>query len=74
MLPAFDNSILSQLGDGAVLELGGTRIAFSTDTFTVDPLFFPGGDIGILAINGTVNDIAMCGAVPHFLSVGVLME
>jgi len=62
------------LGDGAVLELGGTRIAFSTDTFTVDPLFFPGGDIGILAINGTVNDVAMCGAVPHFLSVGVLME
>lgn len=74
MLPAFDNNILSQLGDGAVLELDGTRIAFSTDTFTVDPLFFPGGDIGMLSVNGTVNDLSMCGAVPCFLSIGVLME
>jgi hydrogenase expression/formation protein HypE len=74
ILPVFDNTILSQLGDGAILELGGTRIAFSTDTFTVDPLFFPGGNIGMLAVNGTVNDIAMCGAIPLFLSVGVLME
>jgi hydrogenase expression/formation protein HypE len=74
MLPAFDNAILSQLGDGGTIELGGTRMAFSTDTFTVDPLFFPGGDIGILAVNGTVNDIAMCGAVPSFLGVGILME
>jgi hydrogenase expression/formation protein HypE len=74
MLPAFNNSILSQLGDGAVLGLGGARLAFSTDTFTVDPLFFPGGDIGMLAVNGTVNDLSMCGAVPSFLSIGVLME
>ena len=74
MLPAFNNNILSQLGDGAVLELEGTRIAFSTDTFTVDPLFFPGGDIGMLSVNGTVNDLSMCGAVPCFLSIGVLME
>ena len=74
MLPAFNNNILSQLGDGAVLGLGGTRLAFSTDTFTVDPLFFPGGDIGMLAVNGTVNDLSMCGAVPSFLSIGVLME
>jgi hydrogenase expression/formation protein HypE len=62
------------LGDGALLELERTRIAFSTDTFTVDPLFFPGGDIGMLAVNGTVNDIAMCGAIPLFLGVGILME
>jgi len=74
ILPAFDNVVLSQLGDGAVLNLNGMRLAFSTDTFTVDPLFFPGGDIGRLAINGTVNDIAMCGADPLFLSVGVLIE
>jgi hydrogenase expression/formation protein HypE len=74
MLPTFNNAILSQLDDGAILELEGTKIAFSTDSFTVDPLFFPGGDIGILAINGTVNDIAMCGAIPRFLSVGVLVE
>ena len=74
ILPAFDNSILSQLGDGAVLDLNGTGIAFSTDTFTVDPLFFPGGDIGRLAINGTVNDIAMCGATPLYMSVALLIE
>ncbi|MFC1816032.1 hydrogenase expression/formation protein HypE [Thermodesulfobacteriota bacterium] len=74
ILPAFNNTILAQLGDGAVLKLGETQIAFSTDTFTVDPLFFPGGDIGILAINGTVNDVAMCGATPLFLSVGFLIE
>jgi len=74
MLPVFDNPILSQLDDGAILEIDGRRIAFSTDTFTVDPIFFPGGNIGELAINGTVNDIAMCGANPLFLSVGLLIE
>ncbi|MDY7036410.1 MAG: hydrogenase expression/formation protein HypE [Thermodesulfobacteriota bacterium] len=74
ILPAFNNTILSRLGDGALLDLGESRIAFSTDTFTVDPLFFPGGDIGRLAINGTVNDIAMCGATPLFMSVGFLIE
>jgi hydrogenase expression/formation protein HypE len=74
MLPVFDNPILSQLDDGAILEIDGMRIAFSTDTFTVDPIFFPGGNIGELAINGTVNDIAMCGATPLFLSVGLLIE
>jgi hydrogenase expression/formation protein HypE len=74
MLPLFDNPILSQLDDGAILEIDGMRIAFSTDTFTVDPIFFPGGNIGELAINGTVNDIAMCGATPLFLSVGLLIE
>jgi hydrogenase expression/formation protein HypE len=57
-----------------VLDLGGRRLAFSTDTFTVDPLFFPGGDIGELAVNGTVNDVAMCGAKPLFLSMGLILE
>ncbi|MDF1590331.1 MAG: hydrogenase expression/formation protein HypE [Desulfobacterales bacterium] len=74
MLPLFDNPVLSQMDDGAKLELGGKRLAFSTDTFTVDPIFFPGGSIGDLAINGTVNDVAMCGATPQYLSVGLLIE
>jgi hydrogenase expression/formation protein HypE len=74
MLPLFDNPILSQLDDGAILEIDGRRIAFSTDTFTVDPIFFPGGNIGELAVNGTVNDISMCGATPLFLSAGLLIE
>jgi len=74
MLPLFDNSILAQLDDGAVLELNGKRLAFSTDTYTVDPIFFPGGSIGDLAINGTVNDLAMCGAVPRYIGVGLLIE
>ena len=74
MLPVFDNAILSQLHDGAVLDVGGKRLAFSTDTFTVDPIFFPGGSIGELAVNGTVNDIAMCGAMPRFLSAGFVIE
>jgi hydrogenase expression/formation protein HypE len=74
MLPVFDNPILSQLDDGAILEIDGMKIAFSTDTFTVDPIFFPGGNIGDLAVNGTINDIAMCGANPIFLSAGLLIE
>ena len=74
LLPAFNNPILSQLHDGAILEIGGQRLAFSTDTFVVDPLFFPGGSIGDLAINGTVNDLAMCGAVPQFISMGLILE
>ncbi len=54
--------------------IGGSRVAFSTDSYVVDPLFFPGGNIGDLAVNGTVNDISMCGAVPLYLSVGLIME
>jgi hydrogenase expression/formation protein HypE len=73
-LPAFDNPILADLHDGAILEINGQRLAFSTDTYTVDPLFFPGGSIGDLAINGTVNDISMCGARPLYLSVGLIIE
>ncbi len=74
LLPALDNPLLAQLNDGAVLNLEGCRLAFSTDTFTVDPIFFPGGDIGELAVNGTVNDIAMCGAKPLYLSLALIME
>lgn len=74
LLPMFDNPILSQLDDGAVLDIQGRRLAFSTDTFTVDPIFFPGGNIGDLAVNGTVNDIAMCGAAPLYFSVGLIIE
>ncbi|MEV4399336.1 hydrogenase expression/formation protein HypE [Nonomuraea sp. NPDC049607] len=71
---AFRNPILEPLGDGAVLEVGGGRLAFSTDSFVVFPLFFPGGDIGDLAVNGTVNDLAVCGARPLYLSAGFILE
>jgi hydrogenase expression/formation protein HypE len=74
LLPKFDNRLLAQLHDGAIIESEGGRLAFSTDTFTVDPIFFPGGDIGDLAVNGTVNDVAMCGAVPRYLSMGLILE
>ncbi|BBO76161.1 hydrogenase expression/formation protein HypE [Desulfosarcina widdelii] len=74
LLPAFDNPALAMLDDGADLNLVGGRIAFSTDTYVVDPIFFPGGGIGDLAINGTVNDVAMCGARPLYLSVGMIIE
>jgi len=74
MLPAFANAVLEQLHDGAVVEVNGLRLAFSTDTYVVDPIFFPGGNIGDLAVNGTVNDISMCGARPLFISVGMILE
>jgi hydrogenase expression/formation protein HypE len=74
MLPVFDNAILAALNDGAIFDLQGRRFAFSTDSYTVDPIFFPGGNIGDLAINGTVNDLAMCGATPLYLSVGLIIE
>jgi len=74
LLPAFDNPVLATLDDGADLKIAGGRIAFSTDTYVVDPIFFPGGGIGDLAINGTVNDVAMCGAQPLYLSVGMIIE
>ena len=85
-VPAFDNPTLSALADGAVLPLGdltafgsgrgqrGGRLAMSTDSFVVRPLFFPGGDIGSLAVHGTVNDVAMCGARPLALSAGFILE
>ena len=74
ILPAFDNPMLAKLDDGAELNIAGQRLAFSTDSYVVDPIFFPGGNIGDLAVNGTVNDIAMCGAKPLFLSVGLILE
>ncbi len=74
LLPVFDNPILAELNDGAIFDLGSARLAFSTDSYTVDPIFFPGGNIGDLAINGTVNDIAMCGGDPLYLSAGLIIE
>ncbi|MBI5384325.1 MAG: hydrogenase expression/formation protein HypE [Verrucomicrobia bacterium] len=72
--PAFKNPLLDQKHDGAVIDLGAHRIAFTTDSYVVHPLFFPGGDIGALAVNGTVNDLAMCGARARWLSCGLIIE
>jgi len=74
VLPQFRNELLEPLHDGAVFSIGGQRIAFSTDSYVVSPIFFPGGDIGKLAVHGTVNDLAMCGARPLYLSVGFILE
>ena len=63
-LPAYGSAADAQLGDSAVVDVGGTRLAFSTDSYVVKPMFFPGGSIGDLAVNGTVNDLAMSGATP----------
>jgi hydrogenase expression/formation protein HypE len=73
-LPAFRNPALENLGDAAVLDLGSGRLAMSTDSFVVQPLFFPGGSIGELAVNGTVNDLAVSGADPKFLSASFILE
>lgn len=73
-VPAFQNDTLSGLGDSAVLEIGAGRLAYSTDSYVIRPLFFPGGNIGDLAINGTVNDIAMSGGRPLYLSAGFILE
>lgn len=73
-LPQFDNEILAELHDGAALTIEGARLAFSTDSYVVNPIFFPGGSIGELAVNGTVNDLAMCGARPLFLSAAFIVE
>lgn len=73
-LPAFGNPLLNKLDDQAVLQINGSRLAFTTDSFVVTPLFFPGGDIGSLAINGTVNDLAMSGARPLYLSAAFILE
>jgi hydrogenase expression/formation protein HypE len=73
-LPAFRNRALENLGDAAVLDLPAGRLAMSTDSFVVQPLFFPGGSIGELAVNGTVNDLAVSGALPKFLSASFILE
>jgi len=74
LLPAFSSEQLLTRHDGATLHIGNGRIAFTTDSYVVNPLFFPGGDIGSLAINGTVNDLAMCGARPLYLSSAFILE
>lgn len=73
-LPAFNNPVLNKLDDQAVLQVNGLRLAFTTDAFVVTPVFFPGGDIGRLAINGTVNDLAMSGARPLYLAAAFILE
>ena len=73
LLPAFSNSALESLGDGAILP-GAEKLVFSTDSFVVSPLFFPGGDVGKLAVCGTVNDVAVCGGVPKYLSCALVIE
>jgi hydrogenase expression/formation protein HypE len=71
---AFANPALSELHDGAALDVPAGRLAFSTDSFVIQPVFFPGGNIGSLAVHGTVNDLAMCGAEPRWLSAGFILE
>jgi hydrogenase expression/formation protein HypE len=73
-LPAFDNEVLRRMDDQAVLNVDNAGIAFTTDSFVVTPIFFPGGDIGDLAVNGTVNDLAMSGATPLYLSAAFIIE
>ncbi|NOZ45255.1 MAG: hydrogenase expression/formation protein HypE [Chlorobi bacterium] len=70
----FDNELLRKEHDGAVINIGDKKIAFSTDSFVVNPIFFPGGDIGDLAVNGTVNDIVCCGAKPLYISLAFIIE
>ena len=74
VLPQFRNELLEPLHDGAIFSLGNQRVAFSTDSYVVSPIFFPGGDIGKLAVHGTINDLAMCGARPLYLSCGFILE
>src|SRR3954469_15707874 len=74
ILPAFRNPLLQPLHDGAVFSVGEAKLAFSTDSYVVKPIFFPGGDIGKLAVHGTINDLAMAGARPLYLSAGFILE
>jgi hydrogenase expression/formation protein HypE len=73
-LPVLGNEILARLGDAAILQMEGLRLAFTTDSYVISPLFFPGGDIGRLAVSGTVNDLAVSGSRPLFLSLGLIIE
>ena len=72
--PTFANAWLDPLHDGAVIDVDAGRLAVSTDSFVISPMFFPGGDIGSLAVHGTVNDVAMCGARPLAITVGMVIE
>src|SRR5262245_15037952 len=74
ILPTFRNAALETQHDGAILSMNGARVAFSTDSYVVNPIFFPGGSIGELAVNGTVNDLSMCGAQPRYLSASFIIE
>src|SRR5689334_23631559 len=74
ILPAFQNPFLETRHDAANFQIGNAKLAFTTDSYVVHPLFFPGGDIGKLAVNGTVNDLAMSGAFPLYLSCGLVLE
>lgn len=69
----FSNPLLNQKHDGAIFSLEG-ELAFSTDSYVIHPIFFPGGNIGELAVNGTVNDLSMCGAIPKYLSLSLLSK
>jgi len=73
-LPVFSNVFINTGHDGAVIEAGTGKLAFTTDSFVVNPVFFPGGNIGDLAVNGTVNDLACCAACPEYMSVGMILE
>ncbi|VAX25582.1 [NiFe] hydrogenase metallocenter assembly protein HypE [hydrothermal vent metagenome] len=74
-IPAFSNMILDTMSDGAIIDAPKSgKLAFSTDTFVIDPIFFPGGDIGSLAVHGTVNDIAVSGGIPKYMSAGFVLE
>ena len=70
----FDNRMLRQKSDSAIITIGRDKIAFTTDSYVVDPIIFPGGDIGSLAVHGTVNDLSVCGAKPLYLSLGLVIE
>lgn len=74
LVPAFSNSELNKLSDGAYLDAGRGRLAFSTDSFVIRPLFFPGGDIGKLSVCGTVNDVSVCGGIPKYISLSFIIE
>jgi len=74
ILPAFGNEILNKLNDSAIIDINNNRLAFSTDSFIVSPIFFPGGNIGELSVYGTVNDLSMCGADPLYLSLSFIIE
>jgi hydrogenase expression/formation protein HypE len=74
ILPHFQSQLLEPLHDGAIFSAGHARLAFSTDSYVVKPIIFPGGDIGQLAVHGTVNDLAMCGARPLYLSAAFILE
>jgi len=73
-IPQFRNELIESLHDGATFTIGNSHLAFSTDSYVIKPIFFPGGTIGDLAVHGTVNDLAMCGATPVYLSAGFIIE